>query len=423
MPTFAICRTEKIKSWSSLTKSVGHNLRTGADERPHLNASAPDPLRVLCGAPDWVAAWRTDVTGMHLRQLAQGQSHTLAREFFLGMSPEWAEGKSPADIDAWAEANVEWLRARFGADRVRLAVLHLDEQTPHLAAYVVPLAADTNRAGQVRTDRGNGWTLSDRVLGLGGGKDALVKLQDEYAAAMKRFALERGRRNSKAKHQTAGLPSAIPRERVDLTCVALATTHGRHRLGSGRGFPWSQLAALSCARLAARIALSASARPTRDACAVRPHRESPRGNGTNIASASQSASPRPAALARALAARQREPITRRPTMSDTLQPSPMLEAIDLIRINIDALSDEELEEHAARVVAILLELTNAQAEAIWTSAIAATNIARLAKKLLAHLARVKEAVEARQTAAGEGEELATPTDRRHGAVQARRPGF
>ena len=98
MPTFAICRTEKIKSWSTLTKSVGHNLRTSADTRAHLNASAPEPLRVLCGSPDWVGSWRTQVNGMHLRQLAQGQSHTLAREFFLGMSPEWAEGKSQIEI-------------------------------------------------------------------------------------------------------------------------------------------------------------------------------------------------------------------------------------------------------------------------------------------------------------------------------------
>lgn len=202
MPTFAICRTEKIKAWSTLTKSVGHNLRTSADRREHLNASAPEPLRVLCGAPDWVASWRAVVNGMHLRQLAQGQTHTLAREFFLGASPEWADGKSEADIAAWAEANVEWLRARFGAERVKLCVYHGDEQSPHLAAYVVGLAPDTDRAGRVRKDRGNGWTLSDRVLGLGGGKDALVKLQDEYAVAMERFELERGRRNSKAKHQT-----------------------------------------------------------------------------------------------------------------------------------------------------------------------------------------------------------------------------
>jgi hypothetical protein len=58
-----------------------------------------------------------------------------------------------------------------------------------------------------------------------------------------------------------------------------------------RGFPWFQLTALCCARLAARITLSASARPTRVACAVRPHRKSPRGNGTNIAAAPHCASP------------------------------------------------------------------------------------------------------------------------------------
>ena len=202
MPTFAICRTEKIKSWATLTKSVGHNLRTSADDRQHLDASALEPMRVVAGEAGWLAPWKSQVNGMHLRGLAQGQAHTLAREFFLGMSPEWAEGKSKAEIDAWAEANIAWLRERFGKDRVKLAVLHLDEQTPHMAAYVVPLKADANRAGEVRADRGNGWTLSDSALGLGGGKDALVKLQDDYGAAMQRFDLTRGRRHSKAKHQT-----------------------------------------------------------------------------------------------------------------------------------------------------------------------------------------------------------------------------
>ena len=201
VPTFAICRTKKIKNWTTLGKSVGHNMRTSADDRQHL-AVVPEPIRVLAGDAGWLDGWRADVNGMHLRALAQGQAHTLAREFFLGMSPEWAEGKSPAQIDAWAQANVEWLQARFGAERVKLAVLHMDEQTPHIAAYVVPLKADTNRAGEVRTDRGNGWTLSDSSLGLGGSKDALVALQDEYGAAMERFALKRGRRGSKARHET-----------------------------------------------------------------------------------------------------------------------------------------------------------------------------------------------------------------------------
>lgn len=194
--SFAICRTEKIKTWGSLSKSVGHNMRTTNEDRQHLNPNAPEPLRIMVGEADWVDHWQEQVNSMHLRKLQQGQTHTLAREFFLGMSPEWMEGKTQKDVDEWATANVEWLKERFGAHRVKFAVLHLDEQTPHLAAYVVALKEDK------KPGRGNGWTLSDRELQLGGNKEALSKLQDEYAEAMKSFELRRGIRGSKAKHQT-----------------------------------------------------------------------------------------------------------------------------------------------------------------------------------------------------------------------------
>jgi len=51
-------------------------------------------------------------------------------------------------------------------------------------------------------------------------------------------------------------------------------------------------------------------------------------------------------------------------------------------------------------------------------------VARLAKKRLAHLARVKEPIEARQVAAAEADDEppAAPAGRKHGAGQARRPG-
>lgn len=194
MQPFAICRTEKISNWATLKKSVGHNIRTSADTRPHL-AKVAEPLRVLAGSEDWEAAWKTEVGGMHLRKLGMGQSHTLAREFFLGMSPEWAKDKTKREITTWAEANIAWLEDRFGKERLKFAVLHLDEQTPHIAAYVVPLKADPKK-------RGNGWTLSDRALGLGGNKAALSQLQDEYAEAMKGFELRRGIKGSKATHRT-----------------------------------------------------------------------------------------------------------------------------------------------------------------------------------------------------------------------------
>lgn len=199
---FAINRTVKLKTWSAVQKSTGHTARLSADDRQHINPNPPEPNITLVGSPEWVDEWKNEVAAMWLPKLKQGTTHTLAREFILTASPEWFEGKSKKERDEWAMANVDWARERFGADRVKYAVLHLDEQTPHLAIYVTTLKADTNRKGELRTDRGNGWTLSDNALGLGGHKDELGVLQDEYAEAMKGFELRRGIKGSKAKHQT-----------------------------------------------------------------------------------------------------------------------------------------------------------------------------------------------------------------------------
>lgn len=199
---FAIARTEKIKAWSTLSKRVGHVARTTASAREHLNPKATEANITLCGDAGWQKDFKKLVEGMWLPKLKQGTTHTLAREFVLTASPEWFEGKTKKQRDEWARANTDWLIERFGADRVAYAELHLDEQTPHIQAFVVCVKEDTNRKGEVRTDRGNGWTLSDSALKLGGHCSELSVLQDEYAAAMKRFELRRGIKGSKAKHQT-----------------------------------------------------------------------------------------------------------------------------------------------------------------------------------------------------------------------------
>lgn len=199
---FAICRAEKIKTWSTLSKRNGHVARTTASTREHLNPKPTEANVTLCGDAGWMKDFKELVKGMWLPKLKQGTTHTLAREFVLTASPEWFAGKTKKQRDEWARANTDWLIERFGADRVAYAELHVDEQTPHIQAFVLPLKADTNRKGEVRTDRGNGWTLSDMALGLGGHSNELSVLQDEYAAAMERFELHRGIKGSKAKHQT-----------------------------------------------------------------------------------------------------------------------------------------------------------------------------------------------------------------------------
>ena len=101
-----------------------------------------------------------------------GTSHTIAREFILTTSPEFFEASSKKETEDWITENIDWLRNRFGNERVKFACVHFDEQTPHISAYIVGIKEDKNRKGEPNK-RGNGWTLSDSSIGLGGGKNEL----------------------------------------------------------------------------------------------------------------------------------------------------------------------------------------------------------------------------------------------------------
>jgi hypothetical protein len=167
----------------------------------HLATDASEGIRVLSGSTDWVDHWKKFVAEMWLPKLKMGTTHTLAREFILTTSPEFFEASSKKDREEWMSENIDWLKKRFGSERVKFACAHFDEQTPHISAYVVGLKEDKNRKGESNS-RGNGWTLSDSSIGLGGAKNELEKLQDDYSIAMQKFSLRRGIKGSKATHQT-----------------------------------------------------------------------------------------------------------------------------------------------------------------------------------------------------------------------------
>ena len=79
--------------------------------------------------------------------------------------------------------------------------------------------------------------------------------------------------------------------------------------------------------------------------------------------------------------------------------SPMLQAIDLVRVNIDAMTLEDLEAHAQQVLDTLgglNEYTNSQSP---KSANAKRNALHLARKLRLHMARVRDLINAHKLAA------------------------
>jgi len=179
---YAILRTAKLKSWGNVSGSGAHTYR-------HKGmAPNADPLRMgknklLVGRPG-------DVLGDVQRRVSAvtdkpRENAVLCIEHLLSASPEFFTGKTSKEVDAWARKNLQFLAQTYGKENVAHAVLHLDESTPHIVAYVVPE---------------KGGKLNCRALL--GGREKLRKLQTDYGHAMKPFGLERGVEGSKARHRT-----------------------------------------------------------------------------------------------------------------------------------------------------------------------------------------------------------------------------
>jgi hypothetical protein len=183
---YGICRIQKIKSWGELAGSGQHTTR----ERETLNADPElDNIRVIGepNDPDLASMVRDKIGEQTIRKNA-----VLAVEILLSASPEYFRPDDPSSagvyeqqqLDAWTEKSVDWLKEQY-QDRVVRAELHLDESTPHIHAYLVPLD-DKEK-------------LNCRAL-FGGTRHTLSKLQDSYAEAVEPLGLERGIKGSQATY-------------------------------------------------------------------------------------------------------------------------------------------------------------------------------------------------------------------------------
>lgn len=104
-------------------------------------------------------------------------------EYFRPSQPEQYGVYDPERLERWVDENMKWLKEECRY-RLVLAELHLDETTPHIEAYMVPL--DEN--GQLN------------CRSLFGGREKMQAFQDNYAAAMAPLEIARGLPGSRANH-------------------------------------------------------------------------------------------------------------------------------------------------------------------------------------------------------------------------------
>lgn len=181
---YAIIRAKKLKTLGAVSRSAQHTFRM----QPTPNA---DPA--LTGRNRTVGAKGSEqilsVLGRTL-PTKRRKDAVLAIEYLVTASPEAfrRHGGLLDDMgDGYFSDALKWLHTRHGAANVLSATIHLDESTPHMVVYVVPLTADGR--------------LSCRDF-LGGPEKLKAMQASFHANVGARRGLERGVEGSRAKHET-----------------------------------------------------------------------------------------------------------------------------------------------------------------------------------------------------------------------------
>ncbi|BAZ03355.1 plasmid recombinant protein (plasmid) [Tolypothrix tenuis PCC 7101] len=187
---YAIARTKKLKR-HNLAGSEAHTART----RETPNADPEKQNIRLIGSTEQ----NEHLEDLVLAKIGQYEQKRKIRtdavycvEILLTASPQYYRPDDPTragyyhedKLKQWVDANLKWLQDAY-QDRIVRCELHLDEATPHLHAYLVPLDKD----GQLRCNH------------FFDGRQKMMAFQDDYHTAMQHLGLERGIKGSKAQHQ------------------------------------------------------------------------------------------------------------------------------------------------------------------------------------------------------------------------------
>lgn len=207
----AIARIAKLKG-GSIAASEQHTKRQR--ETPNANPEVEN-IRFI-GQPDTLAS--PDLETLVRQRIGEQtirSNAVLCVEMVLTASPEYFRpddpGKAgyyhPERLEDFKQSVHKWLDEKY-RERIVRAELHLDEVTPHIHAYLVPL----DEKGKLN------------CRGLFGGREKLSKFQDSFALAMAPLGLERGIKGSRATHTEVKEYYAAVTTEPDLT-LDMATIH------------------------------------------------------------------------------------------------------------------------------------------------------------------------------------------------------
>ena len=131
-------------------------------------------------------------------QMLNKSKNVIADELIFTASHTFFDNMSNEDIKNWANTCMEFVYEDLGYKKEQIlhAIVHLDEETPHLHCVVIPLIKKFDK--RTNTER---YTISKKQYIKD--KNHLSELQDKYHTRLvnKGYDLERGIKGSDTKHQ------------------------------------------------------------------------------------------------------------------------------------------------------------------------------------------------------------------------------
>jgi hypothetical protein len=200
---------------SSMTDHIERNvIHPNVDpKRIHLNKNL---IEFPEGVKDRTEAiqHRLETAGL-TRQVGKNQVQVI-RIMLSGSPEDMKRIQDEGKLDEWCKDNIDWLKKTYGEENVVAATLHLDEQTPHIHASVVPIVYGERRQKAPRKNKqeenqeqkpkrqykkknpNRPRLCCDDVMA----KQKLIEYQNSYAEAIAKYGLERGIKGSEARHIT-----------------------------------------------------------------------------------------------------------------------------------------------------------------------------------------------------------------------------
>ena len=209
---YTIAQFEKVKTTQQFSSMSNHNFRihlSVADQkridttRSHLNQVLFNPLNISTTQASDTSHKITEYFKANAVEIKSDS--VLAVDLILTTSPEfwgvWQKNskitpEGQKKLDEWVKVQMDFVKKKFGENAVKLAILHLDEKTPHIHIVVTP---EETKTLKYKNRYGTTEKVTTSLNAKRWGPAFWNKFLTDYANANKQFGLKRPIEGSTAK--------------------------------------------------------------------------------------------------------------------------------------------------------------------------------------------------------------------------------